>query len=58
MTEFETIKTALERIGDTLVITEWKELDEALIKDKTSHVDFWFKGGKLDDVGRDLNDVY
>lgn len=56
MTEFETIKTALERIGDTLVITEWKELGEALIEDKTSHVDFWFKCDKLDDVYRDTSD--
>lgn len=56
MTELETIKTALERIGDTLVITEWKELGEALIEDKTSHVDFWFKGDKLDYVNRDTSD--
>lgn len=47
MTEFETIKTILERTGDELKITVWKVINEALIENLTEEVDFWFKDGKL-----------
>ena len=58
MTEFDTIKAMLERIGDTLEITTWEKLDgEALIEDKTAHVEFWFKDWKLDYVFR-INEDY
>lgn len=52
MTEFNTIKAMLERIGDTLEITSWEILGEALIEDQTAHVEFWFVNGKLDHVFR------
>lgn len=57
MTEFDTIKAMLERIGDTLEITTWENLDDALIEDQTAHVEFWFKDWKLDYVFR-INEDY
>lgn len=47
MTEFETIKNALERINDNIVITKWENLNEALIEDMSINTEFWFKDDKL-----------
>ena len=47
MTEFETFKALLERIGDNYKITEWKLLDEAWIEDLSAKVVYEFVGGKL-----------
>lgn len=47
MTEFETFKALLDRIGDKYEITEWELLDEAWIEDFTTKVVFEFIGGKL-----------
>jgi len=56
MTEFETIKTALERLGHEIVITEWSFIDEAWIEDLTAKVTFEFKNGQLDHIDNDKTD--
>lgn len=48
MTEFETIKTALERIDSKLRITIYDEVNRAYIEDLTNEVDYWFEDGKLE----------
>lgn len=53
MTEFETFKTLLDRIGDEYKITEWKVLDQAWIEDLTTKVTFEFVGGKLTYINND-----
>ena len=47
MTEFEIIKTMLERNGDKINVTIWEGLNEALIENLTQDIDFWFTDGKL-----------
>lgn len=50
MTEFETIKTALERMGHELEVTEFNFdfFTDKFIEDKTAEVDFSFDNcGKL-----------
>jgi len=56
MTEFETIKTALERLGHEIVITKWSFIDEAWIEDLTAKVTFEFKNGQLDHIDNDKTD--
>ncbi len=56
MTEFETIKTALERLGHEIVITEWSFIDEAWIEDLTAKVTFEFKNNQLKDIDNDKTD--
>lgn len=56
MTEFETIKTALERLGHKIVVTEWTFIDEASIEDLTAKVTFDFKNGQLDYIDNDKTD--
>lgn len=56
MTEFETIKTALERLGHNIVITEWKFIDEAWIEDLDAKVTFEFKHDQLDNINNDKTD--
>lgn len=56
MTEFETIKTALERLGHEIVIMKWTFIDEAWIEDVTAKVTFEFKNGQLDYIDNDKTD--
>lgn len=56
MTEFDTIKTMLKRVGDSIIITTWEFLDEALIEDVTVRIAFRFKDGKLESISRDDKD--
>lgn len=50
MTEFEIFKAAFERCGYEICVEEWDMIREAKIENKTTHVDYYFKDGKLDDV--------
>ena len=50
MTEFEIFKAAFERCGDEIRVEEWDCINEAMIENKTTQVDFYFKDGKLDSV--------
>lgn len=47
MTEFETFKALLDRIGDKYEITEWAAIKEAWIEDYSTGVIFEFIDGKL-----------
>lgn len=48
MTEFETIRIALERIGAELKISIFDEVNRSYIEDITHEVDYWFEDGKLE----------
>ena len=50
MTEFEIFKTAFERCGYEIRVERWDIINEAVIENKTTQVDYYFKDGKLDDV--------
>lgn len=56
MTEFEAIKTALERLGHKIVVTKWTLIDEAWIEDETAQVTFEFKNDQLNDIDNDKTD--
>jgi len=56
MTEFETIKTALERLGHNIIINEWAFIDEVWIEDLDAKVTFEFKHGQLDHIDNDKTD--
>lgn len=47
MTEFETFKALLDRIGDKYEITEWEAIKEAWIEDLSTGVTFEFVDDKL-----------
>jgi len=53
MTEFEVFKTALERQGHEIVVTEWEFLNSAWIEDLTAKVTFAFENDKLDYIIND-----
>lgn len=53
MTEFDTIKTALERIGNKLEVIEWELLNEQHIEDHTTQTIYEFKNKQLDYVWND-----
>lgn len=55
MTEFDTIKAMLERIDHDIEITVWDILNESYIEDNTAHVEFWFKGEKLQGVYNNID---
>ena len=50
MTEFEIFKAAFERCGYEIRVEKWDIIGEAVIENKTTQVDYYFKDGKLDDV--------
>ena len=56
MTEFDIIKTALERIGDKLEITEWELLGEQQIEDITTQITYDFKNKQLEYVWNDRHE--
>ena len=56
MTEFETIKTALERLGHNINITKFTFIKEVWIEDFTSKVTFVFKNDQLESIDNDKED--
>ena len=56
MTEFETIKTALERLGHDINITKFTFINEVWIMDLTSDVTFEFRNGQLKDIDNGKED--
>lgn len=56
MTEFETIKTALERLGHDINITKFTFINEAWIEDFTSKVTFEFRNDQLKNIDNDKED--
>ena len=57
MTEFETMKKALERAYDKIEIEEWEFDNSALITVELYELTtyYWFKKGKLDYIENDIN---
>ena len=56
MTEFETIKIALERLGHDINITKFTFINEVWIMDLTSDVTFEFRNGQLKDIDNGKED--
>lgn len=57
MTEFKTMKKALERIYDKIEVEEWEFDNSALITVELFEltVYYWFKDGKLDYIENNIN---
>jgi hypothetical protein len=56
MIEFDTIKAMLERIDHEIEITVWDIVDQSYIIDNDAHIEFWFKGGKLQSIYNNMPD--
>ena len=58
MTEFETMKKALERVYDEIEVEEWDD-GSALITVELSELSIfhWFKDGKLERIDNDIDYV-
>lgn len=56
MTEFETMKKALERVYDKIEVEEWDD-GSALITVELSELSIfhWFKDGKLERIDNDID---
>ena len=56
MTEFETMKKALERVYDEIEVEEWDD-GSALITVELSElsISHWFKDGKLESIDNDID---
>ena len=56
MTEFETMKKALERVYDEIEVDEWDD-GSALITVELSELSIfhWFKDGKLERIDNDID---
>lgn len=56
MTEFETMKKALERVYDEIEVEEWDD-GSALITVELSELSIfhWFKDGKLERIDNDID---
>ena len=56
MTEFETMKKALERVYDEIEVEEWDD-GSALITVELSELNIfhWFKDGKLERIDNDID---
>ena len=56
MTEFETMKKALERVYDEIEVEEWSD-GSALITVELSELSIfhWFKDGKLERIDNDID---
>ena len=56
MTEFETMKKALERVYDKIEVDEWDD-GSALITVELSELSIfhWFKDGKLERIDNDID---
>ena len=57
MTEFETMKEALERVYGEIEIEEWKLVNSAAIIVELFEVTiwYWFKDGKLESIDNCIN---
>ena len=57
MTEFETMRKALERVYDEIEVEEWDFDNSALITVKLFEITvyYWFKDGKLESIENDID---
>lgn len=57
MTEFETMKKALERVYDKIEVEEWEFDNSALITVELSELTIlhWFKDDKLERIENDID---
>ena len=57
MTEFETMRKALERVYDNVEVDEWDYDNSAVITVRLSEITIyhWFKDGNLESIENDID---